>query len=88
MDQAILTEEERVVVIRFGHDWDPTCMVVDEVLYGIAEKIKNFAVIYLVFRSFMRPFHVSKLGGYYRSTGFYQNVRAVRSMHGHVLFPQ
>uniref|UniRef100_A0A8C5V1W7 Thioredoxin-like protein n=1 Tax=Microcebus murinus TaxID=30608 RepID=A0A8C5V1W7_MICMU len=25
VDQAILSEEDRVVVIRFGHDWDPTC---------------------------------------------------------------
>ena len=23
VDQAILSEEERVVIIRFGHDWDP-----------------------------------------------------------------
>lgn len=23
VDQAILSEEDRVVVIRFGHDWDP-----------------------------------------------------------------
>lgn len=37
-----------VQVIRFGHDWDPTCMKMDEVLYSIAEKVKNFAVIYLV----------------------------------------
>jgi U5 snRNP protein, DIM1 family len=36
------------VVIRFGHDWDPSCMKMDEVLYSIAEKVKNFAVIYLV----------------------------------------
>jgi len=28
VDQAILSEEERVVVIRFGHDWDPACMKV------------------------------------------------------------
>lgn len=35
-------------VIRFGHDWDPSCMKMDEVLYSIAEKVKNFAVIYLV----------------------------------------
>lgn len=35
-------------VIRFGHDWDPTCMKMDEVLYNIAEKVKNFAVVYLV----------------------------------------
>jgi U5 snRNP protein, DIM1 family len=48
VDQAILSEQERVVVIRFGHDWDPECMKMDEVLYGIAEKVKNFAVIYLV----------------------------------------
>lgn len=69
VDQAILSEEDRIVVsclrknvsksfifqlsnllqvIRFGHDWDPTCMKMDEVLYSIAEKVKNFAVIYLV----------------------------------------
>eukprot|EP01096_Ripella_sp_DP13-Kostka_P004315 TRINITY_DN1648_c0_g1_i1.p1 TRINITY_DN1648_c0_g1~~TRINITY_DN1648_c0_g1_i1.p1 ORF type:complete len:164 (+),score=90.08 TRINITY_DN1648_c0_g1_i1:66-494(+) len=48
VDQAIMHEEERVVVIRFGHDWDPACMQMDEVLYKIAEKVKNFAVIYLV----------------------------------------
>lgn len=46
--QAILSEEDRVVVIRFGHDEDSTCMMMDEILYSIAEKIKNFAVIYLV----------------------------------------
>ena len=48
VDQAILTEEDRVVVIRFGRDNDPTCMIQDEVLMSIAEKVKNFAVIYLV----------------------------------------
>lgn len=77
VDQAILSEEDRVVVsivpitavsyrliglilsfrclrvsllqvIRFGHDWDPTCMKMDEVLYSIAEKVKNYAVFYLV----------------------------------------
>ena len=35
-------------MIRFGHDWDPTCMNMDETLFAIAEKVKNFAVIYLV----------------------------------------
>ena len=48
VDQAILTEEERVVVIRFGHDFDNTCMQMDETLCKVAEDIKNFAVIYLV----------------------------------------
>jgi len=48
VDQAILAEEEKVVVVRFGHDWDPQCMEMDETLASIAEKVKNFAVIYLV----------------------------------------
>lgn len=48
VDQAIVTEEERVVVIRFGHDWDPECMKMDECLYSIADKVRNFAVIYVV----------------------------------------
>ena len=47
VDQAILSEEERLVVIRFGRDHDPGCMRQDEVLYKIADKVKNFAVIYL-----------------------------------------
>ena len=48
VDQAILSEEDKVVVIRFGHDWDPTCMKMDETLFGIAVKVKNFATTYLV----------------------------------------
>uniref|UniRef100_A0A0K0FKK6 Thioredoxin-like protein n=2 Tax=Strongyloides TaxID=6247 RepID=A0A0K0FKK6_STRVS len=48
VDQAILSEEDRVVVIRFGHDWDTQCMKMDETLFKIANKVKNFAVIYLV----------------------------------------
>ncbi|KAL8870490.1 MAG: hypothetical protein Q9174_003479, partial [Haloplaca sp. 1 TL-2023] len=47
VDQAILTEEERLVIIRFGRDWDPDCMRQDEVLYRIADRVKNFAVIYV-----------------------------------------
>ena len=48
VDQAIVTEEERVVVIRFGHDWNSACMKQDEVLFSIAQKVSNMAVIYLV----------------------------------------
>ena len=43
-----MNEDERVVLVRWGHDWDPTCMKMDEVLYKIAEKVKNFAVLYVV----------------------------------------
>lgn len=48
VDQAIVNEEKRVVVIRFGHDEDATCMKMDETLSSIAEDVKNFAVIYVV----------------------------------------
>ncbi|CAL1139671.1 unnamed protein product [Cladocopium goreaui] len=48
VDQAILSEEERLVIIRFGHDYDSECMKMDEILYSVAEKIKSFAIIYLV----------------------------------------
>jgi DIM1 family U5 snRNP protein len=47
VDQAILSEEDRLVVIRFGRDADPDCMKMDEVLFKIADRVKNFAVIYL-----------------------------------------
>ena len=47
VDEAIKSEEDRVVVIRFGHDWDAQCMVMDETLYAVSEKVQNFAVIYL-----------------------------------------
>eukprot|EP01126_Amoeba_proteus_P024278 TRINITY_DN24491_c0_g1_i2.p1 TRINITY_DN24491_c0_g1~~TRINITY_DN24491_c0_g1_i2.p1 ORF type:complete len:143 (-),score=33.25 TRINITY_DN24491_c0_g1_i2:229-657(-) len=48
VDQAILQEEERLVVIRFGRDWSKECMIMDETLRRVANKVKNFAVIYLV----------------------------------------
>lgn len=47
VDQAIMSEDDRLVVIRFGRDWDPDCMRQDEILYRIADKVKNFAVVYL-----------------------------------------
>ena len=31
VDQAILTEEERLVCLRFGRDGDETCVRMDEV---------------------------------------------------------
>nr|2AV4_A Chain A, Thioredoxin-like protein 4A (DIM1) [Plasmodium yoelii] len=48
VDQAIVNEDERLVCIRFGHDYDPDCMKMDELLYKVADDIKNFCVIYLV----------------------------------------
>ena len=48
VDQTILSEEDRLVILRFGTDYDETCMQMDEVLNGVADKVKNFAVIFLV----------------------------------------
>lgn len=48
VDQAILSEEDRVVVIRFGHDHDKTCELMDELLCKVSKKLANYAVIYLV----------------------------------------
>lgn len=47
VDQAILSEDERIVIVRFGRDHERLCMIMDELLYGIAEKVRNFATIYL-----------------------------------------
>eukprot|EP00300_Choanocystis_sp_HF-7_P005502 c14116_g1_i2.p1 GENE.c14116_g1_i2~~c14116_g1_i2.p1 ORF type:complete len:113 (+),score=26.88 c14116_g1_i2:46-339(+) len=48
VDQAILAEEERIVVIRFGSENDPTCAIQDDIYVSVAEKVKAFAVIYAV----------------------------------------
>ena len=49
VDQAILSEESRVVVIRFGvSDTHPSCMTTDETLSQIAVAVSNFAIIYIV----------------------------------------
>ncbi|KAH7395034.1 thioredoxin-like protein-like protein 4A [Phaeosphaeria sp. MPI-PUGE-AT-0046c] len=48
VDQAILAEETRLVVMRFGNDANPECMTMDEHLYKIAPLVKTHAVIYVV----------------------------------------
>ncbi|KAF2796287.1 thioredoxin-like protein-like protein 4A [Melanomma pulvis-pyrius CBS 109.77] len=48
VDQAIVSEECRVVCIRFGNDANDECMGMDELLYKIVDKVKNFAVVYVV----------------------------------------
>jgi len=47
VDQSILSEDDRLVIIRFGKDGHPDCLRQDDVLAKIAEKVKNFAVVYL-----------------------------------------
>ncbi|KAH8697669.1 pre-mRNA splicing factor Dim1 [Talaromyces proteolyticus] len=47
VDQAILSEDERLVVVRFGKDAHPDCLRQDDVLSKIADRVKTFAVVYL-----------------------------------------
>ena len=47
VDQAILSEDERLVIVRFGRDYEKDCIITDDVLFGIEEKVKNFDTIYL-----------------------------------------
>ena len=91
VDEAIKSEEDRVVVIRFGHDWDSQCMTMDETLYAVADKVQNFAVIYLVDITDVPDFNKVRsscllLGGRERlNGGGGADVRVVRPVHGHVL---
>eukprot|EP00461_Guttulinopsis_vulgaris_P002348 UN02349 len=48
VDQAIVTEEERVVLIRFGQEDDLDCVDVDDTLYKIQDVVRNICVIYTV----------------------------------------
>jgi DIM1 family U5 snRNP protein len=44
VDQAILSEEDRVVVIRFGHDYEKTCMGMDESVARITSSRSHVCV--------------------------------------------
>ncbi|ELP91323.1 mitosis protein dim1, putative [Entamoeba invadens IP1] len=48
VDQAIIAEEERVVIVRFGRDWDAECMQMDDHLASIAQQVQRMAIIYVV----------------------------------------
>ena len=46
VDQAIMTEEERLVVIRFGSHDDLDCQRQDEVLQKLVPKVRQWVVFY------------------------------------------
>jgi len=91
VDEAIKSEEDRVVVLRFGHDWDSQCMTMDETLYSVAEKVQNFAVIYLVditqVPDFNKASHIlfPSPPNLVWTSMIYLDVRIVWSMHCYVL---
>lgn len=57
VDQAILSEDDRVVLIRFGRQNDKDCMVQDEVLAKIVDRVQNFCVIYTCDLDHVRDFN-------------------------------
>ena len=48
VDKTIALEEKKLVIIRFGTDWDHQCMQVDDMLAKVEYDLSNFADIYLV----------------------------------------
>ncbi|KAL0407673.1 UNVERIFIED_CONTAM: Thioredoxin-like protein YLS8 [Sesamum radiatum] len=48
VDQAILAEEERLVIIRFGHDWDETCMQV----VSLSSEFIGLTTFHIVYNSY------------------------------------
>ena len=48
VDRKIILEEEKLVVIRFGKEYDPVCVKMDKMLSKIEYDVSNFATISLV----------------------------------------
>eukprot|EP00405_Crypthecodinium_cohnii_P051888 CAMPEP_0206591302 /NCGR_PEP_ID=MMETSP0325_2-20121206/40168_1 /ASSEMBLY_ACC=CAM_ASM_000347 /TAXON_ID=2866 /ORGANISM="Crypthecodinium cohnii, Strain Seligo" /LENGTH=126 /DNA_ID=CAMNT_0054100487 /DNA_START=303 /DNA_END=679 /DNA_ORIENTATION=- len=48
VEQAVVNAGDRLVCVRFGMDYDPNCMQMDEIIYSCFEEIKGFCDIYLV----------------------------------------
>lgn len=48
VDKAILSEEERLVAVRFGKEASIQVQQMDAILEGVAPLVQNFAVVYLV----------------------------------------
>ena len=77
-----MSEDERLIVIRFGRDWDAQCMAQDEVLYKIADRVKNFAVIYLVDQDEVPDFNTMyELWDPYCVMFFFRNKHMVSETH-------
>lgn len=95
VDQAIVREEERLVIIRFGKDSDEDCMLMDELLYKLSVKLSNFAMIYVCDNS---KEHVDDFNEMYgmckeslaisRQRKLTKNHRTLRQMYHYVFLSQ
>lgn len=57
VDQAILSEDERLVIIRFGNNNNKECLFMDELLYKVSQLVSQFAVIYTCDTSIVKDFN-------------------------------
>ena len=48
VDQAIVTEKNKLVVVRFGLDNHPSCMIMDYMLHKVKPIVRELANIYTV----------------------------------------
>uniref|UniRef100_A0A7R9ZYB7 Thioredoxin-like protein n=1 Tax=Pyrodinium bahamense TaxID=73915 RepID=A0A7R9ZYB7_9DINO len=48
VEQAVSSDESRVVLLRFGHDYDPECMLMDELLLNAKDAVHATCSIHLV----------------------------------------
>eukprot|EP00931_Biecheleriopsis_adriatica_P093206 TRINITY_DN66953_c0_g1_i1.p1 TRINITY_DN66953_c0_g1~~TRINITY_DN66953_c0_g1_i1.p1 ORF type:complete len:151 (-),score=31.77 TRINITY_DN66953_c0_g1_i1:51-503(-) len=48
VEQAVLGEQSKVVCLRFGQDFSPECMQMDEVLSSAAQAVESACSIYAV----------------------------------------
>ncbi|KAG9141662.1 hypothetical protein Leryth_015321 [Lithospermum erythrorhizon] len=51
VDQAILAEEERLVIIRFGHDWDETWHITEVPDFNTMYELYDPSTIMFFFRN-------------------------------------
>ncbi|CAJ1455164.1 unnamed protein product [Effrenium voratum] len=48
VEAAVNEEETRVVLLRFGRDYDPDCKLMDDILHSISETVKAKCNMFLV----------------------------------------
>ncbi|CAK9019624.1 Thioredoxin-like protein 4A (DIM1 protein homolog) (Spliceosomal U5 snRNP-specific 15 kDa protein) (Thioredoxin-like U5 snRNP protein U5-15kD) [Durusdinium trenchii] len=48
VEKVVTEEEARVILLRFGCDYDPDCKLMDEILLAISDKVKAKCEIFLV----------------------------------------
>lgn len=52
-----LSEEKKVIVMRFGRASDPAVMAMDEHLYKISDMVKDFATIFVCDHTVVKDFN-------------------------------